>query len=497
MHVHMRVPFADGPLYLNDGITTVLSLGTRASTLHDIIQERDRSRTPHFMGPSLYSAGPWIRGRDSDTPDEVERIVRENAEGGFDFVKVHGDVSPEAFDRLQDTARRLGIKVTGHAQRSRGMQPAYKSQQDLAHIEEYLYASFNPDNAGFKTAVYTSLLVLFLSLIISARWSLGALSRRVRRRPSSETSTWSRPVRRWIRIFASAAWLFFIVLYLSVTEPFAGIYAGKSAAVTAVGILMLLVVVAAIVLTLRVLREWRQSAGTVKRPAHLIVVVGLAWTFVVCAGYLTPRSWRTTDAALEQIAQETAAAGIWVTPTLVVLDYMKRQNSDEFFTLNQRPGMRYLRPETRSRWIHENWFRAPTPPIQFAIWQNWTDLLSQLVGKLHAANVPLLAGSDAVGPPGVLPGSSLGEELSLLVRAGLTPYEALRTATTNPAIYLEAEREFGKIAPGFRADLVLLSGNPLDDIDNVQTRVGVMKRGRWFSANELESALARLAEERK
>ena len=119
-----------------------------------------------------------------------------------------------------------------------------------------------------------------------------------------------------------------------------------------------------------------------------------------------------------------------------------------------------------------------------------------LVGKLHAANVPLLAGSDAVGPHGVLPGSSLHEELSLMVQAGLTPYEALRTATVNAAAYLDAEQEFGRIAPGFRADLVLLAGNPLDDIDHVRTRVGVMKRGRWFSADELEEALEHLAEER-
>ena len=192
-------------------------------------------------------------------------------------------------------------------------------------------------------------------------------------------------------------------------------------------------------------------------------------------------------------------AGIWVTPNLVTLDYVKRQAGDEFYTLIQRPEMRYLRPGTRNQWINDNRFRVPAvrAPMQFAIWQSWTDLMSRLVGELHEANVPLLAGSDAVGPPGVLPGSSLHEELSLLVQAGLTPYEALRTATVNAATYLDAEQEFGRIAPGFRADLVLLRDNPLDDIDHVRTRVGVMKRGRWFAADELETALAQLAQERK
>ena len=97
----------------------------------------------------------------------------------------------------------------------------------------------------------------------------------------------------------------------------------------------------------------------------------------------------------------------------------------------------------------------------------------------------------------MLTGSSLHEELSLLVRAGLTPYEALRTATVNPAIYLNGAKEFGTVAPGFRADLVLLAANPLEDIGHINTRVGVMKRGRWFSADELEAALERLAEERQ
>ena len=160
--------------------------------------------------------------------------------------------------------------------------------------------------------------------------------------------------------------------------------------------------------------------------------------------------------------------------------------------------MSYLTPETRDKWVNHNGYRAPefATPVQFALWQSWADLLVRLTGELHAADVPLLAGTDA-GVPGVLIGSSLREELSLLVLAGLTPYEALRTATVNPAIYLDGAKEFGTVAPGFRADLVLLAANPLEDIGHINTRVGVMKRGRWFSADELEAALERLAEERQ
>ena len=112
MHVHVRAPFADGPLFLNAGITTVFSLGSRANASsvalawQKVLTARDLSRTKAFMGPTFYTVGPLIFG--GETPDEVEKIVRENAENRFDMVKVHGDVSPEAFTRLHETASSLG-----------------------------------------------------------------------------------------------------------------------------------------------------------------------------------------------------------------------------------------------------------------------------------------------------------------------------------------------------------------------------------------------------
>jgi imidazolonepropionase-like amidohydrolase len=86
----------------------------------------------------------------------------------------------------------------------------------------------------------------------------------------------------------------------------------------------------------------------------------------------------------------------------------------------------------------------------------------------------------------VAPGTSVHHELRELVAAGLTPAEALRTATTNPAIVLGAPREFGIVAPGARADLLLLEGNPLADVGNTERLVGMMLRGRWLSAEELQ-----------
>ena len=500
MHVHIRAPFADGPLYLNAGITTVLALGLYAESPQKALDERERSRTPAFMGPGFYAAGPHIWG--GETPDTVERIVRENAEGGFDIVKVHGDVSAESFDRLHEIAKQLGMKVIGHAQHKRGMQPVYEHKQDLAHLDEYLDAEFNPKNPALLVALNVGRLGIVLLSLVSIGWWLTTLGRRLLGRGSSGRPPGLAPVRRWFTVFTGIAWCFFFATELTVTDPSPGLFAGKTPAIVLVGVLTLLVIVVAVLLSSKVRIAWREVSGAFEKRAALLVVVGLVWVFVVCYGYVAPRSLRTTHGAMERMARETAAAGIWVNPTLVVNDYFERNTSDEFYELIQRSEMRYVRPEMRDLWVNHNVLRGfpdAMGPVQLAIKKNYNVLLFRLLRELHEAKVPLLAGTDAVGKntPGVFPGSALHEELALLVQAGLSPYEALRTATVNPAIYLEAEQEFGKVVTGFRADLVLLESNPLEDVHHTRTRVGVMKRGRWFPADELETALERLAEERK
>jgi imidazolonepropionase-like amidohydrolase len=104
----------------------------------------------------------------------------------------------------------------------------------------------------------------------------------------------------------------------------------------------------------------------------------------------------------------------------------------------------------------------------------------------------LLLGTDG-GTEGVLelpPGSEAPWELVLLVKAGLTPYQALETTTRNPAIALGAFDSTGTIAVGKRADLVLLSGNPLEDINHARALVGTMLGGRWLPREDLDARLA-------
>ena len=100
-----------------------------------------------------------------------------------------------------------------------------------------------------------------------------------------------------------------------------------------------------------------------------------------------------------------------------------------------------------------------------------------IVGLFNKHGVKIIAGTDT--PIGFLtPGYSLHKELELLVEAGLTPLEALRSATITPAEFFKLEGKMGTIDPGKYADLVILNNNPLDAIKNTQDIHTVILKGK-------------------
>jgi len=109
--------------------------------------------------------------------------------------------------------------------------------------------------------------------------------------------------------------------------------------------------------------------------------------------------------------------------------------------------------------------------------------------EMHAAGAPLLAGTDAGGSANVEPGESLHRELELLVEAGLTPMEALQAATRNAAEFL-GRKDIGTVEKGKLADVVLLEGNPLEDIRNTRRIAAVVVRGRLIDAASSEQSSA-------
>ncbi len=188
------------------------------------------------------------------------------------------------------------------------------------------------------------------------------------------------------------------------------------------------------------------------------------------------------------IAQATAQAGTWLIPNLTAYKNIGEQAIDINAVFN-RPEMRYLPPAIAAQWgpdnnpYHARFKHLPAD----SFWARYR-VLEKLTKGFHDAGVRLLAGTDAMNPS-VVPGFSLHAELRDLVAAGLTPYEALRAATSNAAEFLGAATEFGTIATGRRADLILVEADPLKDVGNAAKRAGVMLRGRWLAGEELRRML--------
>lgn len=357
MHAHLglRLPgetatpeeiASDVSLYLPHGVTTVRHMrGTP-----EILELRGRIASGAITGPRLIVAGPSLNtslppdfGPRATTPEEAQAAVRDQADAGYDLIKVHQELPPEAYDAVLATAHALDLPVAGHAQTSR---PAIQSlrMDSLEHMEEVTHLL--GDASDFSEA----------------------------------------PV------------------------------------------------------TLTAFQESR----------------------------------------------------VMVTPTLIVFQTIHRYLSDEdLAALFAEPETALAAPYWHEAMSAErNYFRQ-------SIGENWADnhsyfreeaaRLATLTRQLHEAGVPLMLGTDAVGL--VAPGISTHQELALLVEAGLTPFEALTTATVNPASWLGESENRGRILPGMIADLVLLRGNPLEDIAATRSIQGVMQGGVWHDSETLERAL--------
>ena len=177
-------------------------------------------------------------------------------------------------------------------------------------------------------------------------------------------------------------------------------------------------------------------------------------------------------------------AGAWITPTLVT--FPKALSPAEVAEFSSLPEARYLHPNRIETWLE----RGP--------WFDWTIRDAALAGALRVVTalgeegVKLLVGTDG-GFTYLVPGFTMQEELELYVQAGLAPEQILHAATRNAAEFLGQVGEFGMVAEGLRADLLLLDAHPLVDIANVGRRTGVMLRGEWYSQEELQRRLDEIA----
>jgi hypothetical protein len=197
------------------------------------------------------------------------------------------------------------------------------------------------------------------------------------------------------------------------------------------------------------------------------------------------------ETRFEEAAKATRQAGAWNCPTLVLHDHAMR--ADELKARASFRGAGYLGPH-RKAYAEPAAFPAIAPVrYQAEMMRRSRPKLLALVRALDAADAGLLVGTGS-GTPGVVPGYSVLDEIELFVEAGVTPWRALRAATSGAAQFLGQADTWGAIAVGRRADLLLVDRDPTADVKNLGARAGVMARGRWFPASELEVELAKAVE---
>jgi len=353
VHVHLASNPPDEQrhilkLFLATGVTTVVNM----RGIPQLLDLRKAVAEGQVIGPRIYTVGPFVNEPVVTTPEEVERAVVEQKRAGYDFIKLHGSLSRDAYVRLIEVARRERIRVIGHAPRNLGVEIMFAERQyAVAHAEEFLY------DTNYRS---------------------------------------------------------------------------------------------------------------------------------------TDASLPGVEARIPEFARGMAKSGIWLMPNLTAYKGIGEQARD-LNAMLARPEMKYLPRSTQVGWgpatnPYTNRFGPSMYPGFVARYR----ILEHLVRAFERAGVRLLVGTDAMNT-GTIPGFSAHDEMADLVAAGLTPFEALRAATSNAAEFLAEPGDRGVIAVGQKADLVLLGANPLEAISNTRRIDGVMARGRWFSRAELDRLLEQLA----
>ncbi|MBD2768374.1 amidohydrolase family protein [Hymenobacter sp. BT664] len=188
-----------------------------------------------------------------------------------------------------------------------------------------------------------------------------------------------------------------------------------------------------------------------------------------------------------ELAQALVDYCISVTPGLVARDFSLRRDVDP-----EDPRLRSVPAAVRQRWAQARRDRPRLSASKLATIRLADSLQRRMVATFAKLGVRLVAGSDAGSDtPNLFHGGSLHEELERLQAIGLTPAEALRAGTVNPAMATGHGFDLGRIYAGYQADVVLLNANPLDDIRNLRLIQAVVLRGRLFDL----PALAGLATE--
>jgi imidazolonepropionase-like amidohydrolase len=372
MHAHIPGPQAPAQwmeqllfLYVANGVTTIRGMLGAPNQLGI----RDRIERGELLGPTFYVGAPSLNGNSAPDPATAERLVREHAVAGYDFLKLHPGLSRPVYDAIVRAGRQVGITWAGHVSAGVGLDHTIATRQSTVDHLDGLLEAAAADSVRERVA--------------TGGVPLGTLMRSI-------------------------------------------------------------------------------------DPARL----------------------RALAAAMRD-------SMVWTVPTAYLWENFASATPVE--ELANQPEFRYVPVQMREGWAQQkrNMIQnAANSGTSDADNQLWIQRRREALKALADAGAPILMGSDAPQMFNV-PGFSIHHETRTMAVAGLTPYQILESGTRNVARYVTGDlrqpAQFGTVAPGHRADLVLLTANPLDDIGNLSRRAGVMVRGRWFPEEEIRRRLDEIA----
>ena len=475
-HVHVsgspvaptRDDFGDGPIYLSYGVTTVLNLSGSPM----ILEWRKRIEAGTLPGPTIYTSGPFVNEPRVNTPEEVERDVAAQARLGYDLIKYHEflrtttGLSRPAYRCMIATARRHGLPLVGHAPANLSIDEMLLARQSIAHLGMLSNIYFLPLGSNKTVLLITGGAILALICIASIirRWSGSAIG----------------TIGKLAGIIALTAAVAFV-------NAFTFLPGGPMFNSTLLRVLFIVLtgIVTAVTLIagFHTVRLFRDASTTAREKMQALTAVTCAAALtVVLLGFWVPICQRSSDGGIDRLAKRVHDAGIFVQSTLVAYDTFSTSGRT---ALIADPVVEFLMPSIREAWREESKRGIPLNRL--------TGFNQKVASALHRNGVPIMAATDAMGLPLVAPGSSLHREFELLSESGLSPYEVIRSATVVPAAFLGKTKEFGTIAAGQRADLLLAAGNPLENLAVLKRPSGVMVRGKWLPRERLDALLKPLA----
>ena len=199
---------------------------------------------------------------------------------------------------------------------------------------------------------------------------------------------------------------------------------------------------------------------------------------------------RVDESLMPDVVEATVRAGAWVVPTMVLWETGILGTRPGATVAAERPEVRYMPPETVEQWTRSVDERLAAGDVEAN--RRLAALRGRILLALHEGGANIALGTDSPQTFSV-PGFSAHREMRYYVSLGMTPYDVLEIATRKPAEYFGATDDFGTVAVGRRADLLLLEANPLEDISRTERRAGVMVGGRWLPEEEIQRRLEAIA----